>query len=125
MIRKEFDIEIAKAITAGDIDGRIITRDGYPARIIFCEAKGTFPIVALIDEGTNEVPQCYKINGRSDSRDFVKTSDDLLIEYGPKVSTREEAIESLMDDYDKGVNLRDVLEAAMEFAEQHQKGGEV
>ena len=126
MITKEFDIEEAKAITAGETDGRLVSRDGFPARIIFWEAKGNFPIIALIDDGSDEHPYCYTMNGRSDTRDFVRTSHDLMIEYGDNgiINTRDEAIEALMKDYDEGANIRDVIETAMVFADTHPKGGE-
>ena len=44
---------------------KIVTRDGRNVRIICTDAKGNFPIVALIEtlDGTTEVPHKLKKNG--------------------------------------------------------------
>ena len=44
---------------------KIVTRDGRNVRIICTDAKGNFPIVALIEtlDGTTEVPHKFKKNG--------------------------------------------------------------
>lgn len=80
MIRKEFNSHDAKLIELGALRARIVTRDGRPARIVNWNAKGSHPIVALVDLGQLEKAHQYTLKGRTDSRDFVKTNSDLLIE---------------------------------------------
>ena len=44
---------------------KVVTKNGRNARIICTDAKGNFPIVALIEtlDGTTEVPHKFKKNG--------------------------------------------------------------
>lgn len=55
---KEFNLEDAKN---GD---PIITRDGHRARIITFDAKGDYPIVALIEYEGSESPASFDYQGR-------------------------------------------------------------
>lgn len=51
LVQVPFDIELAKKITNGEIEGEIKTRGGLDARIIcFDSISGDFPIVALVKE---------------------------------------------------------------------------
>lgn len=82
MKQREFDENLAREITAGVGSARgceIVTRDGRPARIVSWNAKGSHPIVALVDLGPLEKAHQYTIEGKIDSRDNVKTNSDLLI----------------------------------------------
>lgn len=54
MIRVPFDMEAAKRITNGEIEGRVVTRAGSNARIVCWDAKGDSCIVALIDGNSTE-----------------------------------------------------------------------
>lgn len=57
-ILKEFNLEAAKA-------GKpVCTRDGRKARIICFDAKGDYPIIALIDNTTREKDFHYALSGR-------------------------------------------------------------
>ena len=53
---------------------KIVTRDGRNVRIICTDAKGNFPIVALIEtlDSTTEVPHKFKKNGHffTDNEDY-------------------------------------------------------
>ena len=60
----------------------IVTRDGRSARIICRDAKGKRPIVALLDNGSEERVARFTVNGRHDERDNVTSSMDLIIEEG-------------------------------------------
>ena len=61
MITKVFDIDRAKAISAGTEDGRIVTRDGHPVRIVCWDRKGADSIVVLFKYRSSEmVGTCYK-----------------------------------------------------------------
>ena len=68
---KKFNLE--KAVAGHPI----ATRSGKPARIIYIEAKGLYPIVALVDEGKFE--RCIMVNkeGRCVDDGGVHSSDDL------------------------------------------------
>ena len=58
LVRVPFDLELAKKITNGECDGRIVTRDGKNARVVcWDKKKGDFPIVALIS-GDGGVESC-------------------------------------------------------------------
>lgn len=51
LVQVPFDIELAKKITNGEIEGEIKTRGGLDARIICFDAiRGDYPIVALVKE---------------------------------------------------------------------------
>lgn len=80
MIQKEFNLPEALAIQKGEKFGRIVTRDGKPARIVTTDAKGYRPVVALIDNGTSEKPCLFTVYGRNDIRENVTTSNDLVLE---------------------------------------------
>jgi hypothetical protein len=76
-----FDIELAKKIMAGDMEGRIVTRTGIGVRII-CFDKipvDKYPIVALVKGNRNENPYVYNSKGYTNF-DGVETSVDLFIE---------------------------------------------
>lgn len=60
----------------------IVTRDGRSARIICRDAKGKRPIVALLDNGSEERVARFTVNGRHDERDNVTSSMDLVLEKG-------------------------------------------
>lgn len=77
-----FIIPLAKDIQAGKAKGRIVTRDGKPARIVCWDAKGDYPIIGLVDVGTSEAPARYTADGKHDMRDNVKSPYDLIIRKG-------------------------------------------
>lgn len=77
-----FVLELAKDIQAGKAKGRIVTRDGKPARIVCWDAKGDYPLIGLVDLGYAEVPARLTAAGRHDLRENVKSSYDLLIRKG-------------------------------------------
>lgn len=64
-VRVPFEVELAKKITNGECDGRIVTRDGMNARIICCDKKSgsIYSIVALLDANTEEFIFTYTVNG--------------------------------------------------------------
>jgi hypothetical protein len=74
-----FSIATAREINAGLAPGRIITRDGYPVRIICWDALGQFPIVGLVDYDTYERAEHYTNDGKSDIRGNVTSNYDLMI----------------------------------------------
>lgn len=64
LVRVPFDVELAKKITNGEIEGRIVTRNGRSTRIICFDAHCDDNIIALI-EGENgvEYPKGYVSDG--------------------------------------------------------------
>lgn len=63
-VKVPFDVELAKKITNGEVDGRIVTRDGRSARIICWDKKGgIYPVFALIDNGYEEIYKSYTNEG--------------------------------------------------------------
>ena len=77
--RIDFDIDLAKKIQAGEAKGRIVTREGFPARIICWDKKcDEYPIVALIMayEGNNEAVNVYTASGQT--YETYKPTDLLL-----------------------------------------------
>ena len=52
MIRVPFEVELAKRIQNGECEGRIVTREGFGARVVCWDMKNDgFP--ALIDNAKN------------------------------------------------------------------------
>jgi len=80
MTEKKFNVALAREINGSIKFGQIKTRDGKPARIICWNAKGNYPIVALVDMGSFETPISYTTDGKNDWRDNVTTNLDLIIE---------------------------------------------
>lgn len=63
MISTPFDLELAKKITNGEIEGRIVTRDDKSVRIVCFDAKQDDPIVALISCDNGECVKSYAKDG--------------------------------------------------------------
>lgn len=66
LIKVDFNIELAKKISAGEISGKITTRDSQDVEIIKFNKKGDYPIVALV--GKDETIRCYSTNGDWDMK---------------------------------------------------------
>ena len=64
MVRVPFDVEMAKKITNGEVNGNIVTCNGRNARVICFDAHSDDNIVALIeDEKGVEYPKSYVSDG--------------------------------------------------------------
>ena len=46
--RVPFDIELAKKIQSGEVEGRIVTREGDSVRMLCCNAENEHPVVCLV-----------------------------------------------------------------------------
>ena len=95
-----FDLETAKKIQAGEIDGKIKTRCGYTARILCTDLVQAQPILAAF--ATHELESvsqytkrgCFYINGKSHEYDLIlevpdnepqfKPFDKVLVRYPDK-----------------------------------------
>ena len=81
MVQKKFEENTAREITANARLGWIKTRLGLNVRIVYWGAKGSYPIVALIEQADgSEVSRQYTLDGKVDQRPNVTTSFDLVIE---------------------------------------------
>lgn len=80
LVKVPFDVEMAKKITSGEIEGKIVTRHGEPARIVFFESKNKRPIIALVDYGVSEIPECYTQRGYCDQDEKSEFDCDLMLE---------------------------------------------
>ena len=65
LVRVPFEVELAKKITDGDVDGKIVTRDGRSARVVCWDLKNRKdPILALIEEDECENIDTFLDDGR-------------------------------------------------------------
>lgn len=65
LVRVPFNVEMAKKIQAGEVDGKIVTRDGRNVRVVCWDRKDVdYPIIALIDNAEKgEGFGFFKTNG--------------------------------------------------------------
>lgn len=82
MIRVHFDVELAKKITNGKVEGKIVTRNGKNVRIVCFDRKSElnkFPILALIEN--EKVETSYIFNPKGYTNFYgLETSSDLFFE---------------------------------------------
>lgn len=67
LVKVPFEVELAKRISNGNEEGRIVTRGGDEARIVCWDYKsmsGDYPILALINQGKQEEPIAYSKEGQ-------------------------------------------------------------
>lgn len=87
MIVIPFDVELAKKITNGEVEGKVVTRDGQSVRIVCFDALRSDSLVVLITEGTIEKTYNYTPDGRVFIND--EASLDLMLEV-PEYMTFED-----------------------------------
>lgn len=64
MVKVPFEVELAKKITNGEVEGKVVTRNGRSARVICFDAHSDDNIIALIqDEKGVEYPKSYVSDG--------------------------------------------------------------
>lgn len=81
LVRVPFDIETAKKILNGEIKGRVVTRRGDPARIIFFAARNKCSVIALVDYGDGEeIPESYTTRGYYTKDEDQEAECDLMLE---------------------------------------------
>lgn len=90
LVKVPFEVELAKRISNGNKEGRIVTRGGDEARIVCWDYKsmsGDYPILALINKGRQELPIPYSKKGRYNVYGyFSEDCLDLMLEI-PKYLT--------------------------------------
>lgn len=62
-IKVPFEVEMAKRIQNGEVEGKVVTRDGQSVRIVCFEAKQDDPVVALISYDNAERVKSYAKDG--------------------------------------------------------------
>lgn len=63
-VKVPFDLELSKKITNGEVEGRIITRDGRIARVVCYDVIGNqYKICALVNNGKAEDPEIFTEKG--------------------------------------------------------------
>lgn len=62
-VKIPFDVELAKKITNGEVEGKVVTRDGQSVRIVCFDAKQDDPVVALISYDNAERVKSYAKDG--------------------------------------------------------------
>ena len=80
LVKVPFKVELAKKIINGEVDGRIVTRDGKNVRILCFDRKGSaLPIIALVEIkcGVEDYFSFY-INGHYDI--YENNSKDIMLE---------------------------------------------
>lgn len=80
LVKVPFKAELAKKIINGEVDGRIVTRDGKNVRILCFDRKGSaLPIIALVEIkcGVEDYFSFY-INGHYDI--YENNSKDIMLE---------------------------------------------
>lgn len=82
LIRVPFEIELAKRIHNGEVDGKIVTRDGRTVRIVCWDYKsmsGNYPILALVSSETQELSFPYSEKGKyEDSLDLILEAPEYI-----------------------------------------------
>jgi hypothetical protein len=86
-VKIQFDVELAKKITNGEVEGKVVTRDGQSVRIVCFDALRSDSLVVLITEGTIEKTYNYTPDGRVFIND--EASLDLMLEV-PEYMTFED-----------------------------------
>lgn len=81
LITVPFDVLKAKAIQNGELEGKIVTRDGRNVRILCFNRRSITPIVALIENGDNDECVTCRLDGRLGCPDVIECLYLQLPEY--------------------------------------------
>ena len=82
-----FDLKYRHEIESGEC--KVVTREGFAARIVCWDCKGEWPIVALYDEDGDEYATWVHEDGRSDVEDSLL---DILIQIDEPEEEAEEPL---------------------------------
>lgn len=108
LVRVKFDIELAKRITNGELEGRIVRKDGKNVRIVCWNYKslsGEYPLMALVENGIYEESELYTSEGKYKSWKNESTEDeyDLSIELNEKEKYQFKPFDKVLVRDDDGV----------------------
>lgn len=111
MVRVPFDVEMAKKITNGEIEGRVVTREGDSVRILCWDKKDkTYHLAALVDDGLEENYRSYTNEGiwNTDETCTLKKYD-LMLEI-PEYMTFKDGDVIAYDGFDTiSITMADVI----------------
>lgn len=96
MVKVPFDIELAKKITNGEIEGRVITEDGRPVKIVYFSDNSTNAFCVLYVVNAGEDGECSywtKENGSSEEE-----TADLILEIPEYMTFKDGDIVKLSND---------------------------
>ena len=95
-IKVPFDVEMAKRISNGEVDGKIITRDGRNVRVVCWDARGDLCILALLAGKSKDDVGAYPNDGRI----FMEGESpaDLMLEVPEYMTYRDGDIVKLSND---------------------------
>ena len=103
MKTKPFNIDEAKA------GAKVVTRDGRPARIVCWDAKGKYPIIALLDCGKEgEIPYNYTTHGTTVIGCVTSDYDLFLVDETPELTEFEQEVESICLSMQAGGRIDDI-----------------
>ena len=98
-IKVPFDVEMAKKVTEKSVEGRIVTRCGFTARVICWDRFGRDnPLVVLLNNEKDEVVICYNNDGVF-STEKKEDGLDLMLEI-PEYTTFKDGDIIAYDDCD-------------------------
>lgn len=95
-VKVPFDVEMAKRISDGEVDGKIITRDGRNVRVVCWDARGDLCILALLAGKSKDDVGAYPNDGRI----FMEGESpaDLMLEVPEYMTYRDGDIVKLSND---------------------------
>ena len=95
-VKVPFDVEMAKRISNGEVDGKIITRDGRNVRVVCWDARGNLCILALLAGKSKDDVGAYPNDGRI----FMEGESpaDLMLEVPEYMTYRDGDIVKLSND---------------------------
>ncbi len=95
-IKVPFDVEMAKRISNGEVDSKIITRDGRNVRVVCWDARGDLCILALLAGKSKDDVGAYPNDGRI----FMEGESpaDLMLEIPEYMTYRDGDIVKLSND---------------------------
>lgn len=88
-VRVPFDLAKARAIQNGELEGKIVTREGKNVRILCFNRRSITPIVALIENGDNDECVTCRLDGRLSSPDGIDILPCLYLQL-PEYTTFKE-----------------------------------
>ena len=77
----DFSIDAARGILSKKQSGRILTRDGFPVRLLAFDINSRYSIAGVVMLGDDEYVHQWTPEGKSDFRSYVRTNTDLVIAY--------------------------------------------
>lgn len=87
MVEIPFDLDLAKKITSGEVEGRILTEAHNSVRIICFDRKNDMPIIALINIEGKEYHEFYDTTGHIEGEN--KTMNFLMLEVPEYVTFKD------------------------------------